>query len=58
MRRPGRAIAAALLAALALAGCGALHPFGQPGGPRSLITDPDGTVDTTHGAKGVQTSPR
>jgi hypothetical protein len=49
---------AALLAGLALAGCGVFHPFGQPGGPGSLITNPDGTVDTTHGAKGTQTTPR
>jgi hypothetical protein len=49
---------AALLAGLALAGCGVFHPFGQPGGPGSLITNPAGTVDTTHGAKGTQTTPR
>jgi hypothetical protein len=57
MRRRAGA-AAALLASLALAGCGVFHPFGQPGGPGSLITKPDGTVDTTHGAKGSQTTPR
>jgi ABC-type glycerol-3-phosphate transport system substrate-binding protein len=52
-----RAVAAALIAALALAGCSALHPFGLAGGPGSLSTSPDGTVDTTHGAKGSQTTP-
>ena len=58
MRRRAGLAAAALLAGLALAGCGYFHPFGQPGGPGSLITNPDGTADTTHGAKGVQTTPR
>jgi ABC-type glycerol-3-phosphate transport system substrate-binding protein len=56
MRRRALA-AAALVAALALAGCSALHPFGLAGGPGSLGASPDGTVDTTHGAKGSQTTP-
>jgi hypothetical protein len=50
--RPRRLLAAVGLAA-ALAGC-AYRPIG----PHPLITDPAGTVDTTHGAVGAQTTPR
>ncbi len=50
---PPKLIAAAL-AALLLAACA----YRPPAGPDKLITNPDGTVDTTHGAKGSQTSPR
>jgi hypothetical protein len=42
--------AAPLLLALLLAACAAR------GGP--LVLHPDGTVDTTHGAEGAQTTPR
>ena len=50
------ALAALVLGATALAGCAWPHPPGP--GENPLITDPDGTVDTTHGAVGAQTSPR
>ena len=42
-----------------LAGCAmtpAPRTAGDGGNP--LITNPEGTVDTTHGAVGAQTSPR
>jgi hypothetical protein len=49
--------AAALALAAALAGCNPPLPPPTPG-VNSLAPFPDGTVDTTHGAEGAQTSPR
>jgi hypothetical protein len=50
--------AAVLALAAALAGC-SLFPAPPPPKPgeNPLAPFPDGTVDTTHGAQGAQTSP-
>jgi hypothetical protein len=51
---------AALLAlAAALAACSLIpQPAPRRPGENPMITNPEGTVDTTHGAVGAQTSPR
>jgi hypothetical protein len=48
-----RALFLAVLAA-ALSACA----YNPPAGGSPLITAPYGTIDTTHGAVGAQTSPR
>jgi hypothetical protein len=52
-------LAAVLALSAALAGCGLIPPpnSNRPG-ENPLITNPEGTVDTTHGAVGAQTAPR
>jgi hypothetical protein len=54
-----RILPAVLAAALALAACFHAGPNApEPSGGRgTLTTDPNGTVDTTHGASGAQTTP-
>jgi hypothetical protein len=49
--------AAVLALAAALAGCNPPLPPPPPG-VNVLAPYPEGTVDTTHGAEGAQTSPR
>jgi hypothetical protein len=51
--RRGRAGLALVAVAAVLAACA----YRPPPGPNKLITNPDGTVDTTHGVKGSQTAP-
>jgi hypothetical protein len=53
--------AAVLALSAMLAGCSIWRsPPPQSGraGDNPLITNPEGTVDTTHGAEGAQTTPR
>jgi hypothetical protein len=55
-----RASILAMLAA-ALGACSVIQmsqPAPRQPGDNPLITNPEGTVDTTHGAVGAQTSPR
>ena len=53
VRSSSIAIVAALAAGL-LCACA----YRPPPGPDPLITNPQGTVDTTHGPNGAQTTPR